>query len=130
MSDLSGHPIEQVDLATKILREILPRSEVECVAVAHMDHAYKLLSLRVHHGSNARHVPLPASAILKDALRIGSRRLLIAHNHPAGCERPSTTDLRTTRDLARLTRQADIRLIDHLVFSQEACTSFRALNLI
>lgn len=127
---LAGHLIEGAITATALLQPLLMASRVESLAVAHLDHAYRLLVLRLHKGADSRRLAVPADTILKDALEIGSSRLLIAHNHPSGCERPSANDIRATRDLARTVRRANIRLVDHLVVSQDRVVSFRALDLI
>jgi DNA repair protein RadC len=45
-------------------------------------------------------------------------------------EIPSDSDLRVTRRLAAVAEALDCKLLDHLVFAGESCTSMRRLGLL
>ena len=53
--------------------------------------------------------------ILKQALLIGAKSLIIVHNHPTGDPRPSSEDYAVTVELYRVLKTIDIDLIDHLI---------------
>jgi len=59
-----------------------------------------------------------------------SAAILLAHNHPSGEPKHSDSDLRATRRLAAGARALDCKLLDHLVFAGERCTSMRRLGLL
>ena len=40
---------------------------------------------------------------------------ILVHNHPSGDPTPSLSDIRTTRRLARVSHELDVRLLDHLI---------------
>ena len=63
--------------------------------------------------------PLFARRLLGLALAGDARGLILAHNHPSGCSRPSGADRRVTGELARLLAAVDIVLIDHLIRGDE-----------
>lgn len=73
---------------------------------------------------------LPLRAIIAAALELGSRGLIVAHNHPDGDPRPSDADLEATRRLAETAGTLGIRLHDHLIFAGGQCRSFRQLGLL
>lgn len=68
--------------------------------------------------------------IIVDAAMHGSTALLLAHNHPSGDERPSPSDLQATRRLATAAEALECKLLDHLIFAGEKCTSMRRLGYL
>jgi DNA repair protein RadC len=103
----------------------------EKVIAAHLDADMRLIRTReCRHGSRDQ-VDLPIRSIIKEALRLGSDGLILAHNHPSGDPRPSEEDLRATRELARTAASLDIRFHDHLIVGADGdCRSLRALGLL
>jgi DNA repair protein RadC len=75
-------------------------------------------------------VEFPLRAIIIDAARHASAAVLLAHNHPSGDPRPSLSDLRATRRLATAAGALGCRLVDHLVFAGNECSSFRSLGYL
>jgi DNA repair protein RadC len=68
--------------------------------------------------------------VFGEALRLGARGMILAHNHPSGDCRPSSCDITATRRLAEVARALDIELIDHLIFTSDAVYSMRAGGLL
>ena len=71
--------------------------------------------------------------IVEAALRHNASCVVLGHNHPNGVAVPSTTDVETTRVLARLLRSMDIVLYDHIIvadgeyFSMAKCNNFKLI---
>ena len=105
-------------------------SSGETLAVAHLDEERRLIELVVAPPAGASHVDLPVRQIIEDALRLGARGLVIAHNHPSGDGQPSWDDVEATRELADTAARLGIRLHDHLIFAGEETCSLRALGLL
>ena len=63
--------------------------------------------------------------ILKDALLAGATHLVLCHNHPSGNCRPSREDDLLTSRLQKAAETMDIRLIDHLVFTDNGYYSYQ-----
>ena len=64
------------------------------------------------------------------ALNCGANQLILAHNHPSGSLQPSNAD-RTLTDKAREgLALLDIRLLDHLIITDESFFSFANEGLI
>jgi DNA repair protein RadC len=101
----------------------------ESLWVAHLDAQSRCLHLSSHQG-DASGLDFPLRSIIVDAAMHGSTAILIAHNHPSGDPRPSESDLRATRRLASAAEALDCRLLDHLVFAGEQCTSLRRLGYL
>lgn len=64
-------------------------------------------------------------ALFTMALQIGSRSLIIAHNHPSGDCRPSANDIAATRRMAAIAAALDIELLDHLIITPDRAYSMR-----
>ena len=53
---------------------------------------------------------------------------VLAHNHPRGVAMPSKQDIITTKEIYKHLRNLDIRLLDHLIFTENDCLSFHESN--
>ena len=101
----------------------------EMMFIAHTDQEGRCLHLARYPGANSS-VAFPLKMVLTNAIEFRSKRLLMAHNHPSGDPTPSESDMRTTRLLATVAGGFDCRLVDHLIFADDKCTSFRVLGLL
>ena len=68
--------------------------------------------------------------IMKTAIRLGATGLILAHNHPSGALRPSESDKLITKKLKRAGEILDIKVLDHLILTQESYFSFADEGLL
>lgn len=64
------------------------------------------------------------------AVRHKAYSLIIAHNHPSGDPKPSSTDLELTRALVLASQVMSIRLDDHLIVCRDRFVSLRELGCL
>ena len=64
-----------------------------------------------------------AKALLTQALRLGAKKVIIAHNHPSGFTLPSHEDLLSTERLGAFFANMDIELVDHLIIGDKKAFS-------
>lgn len=62
--------------------------------------------------------------ILSVALATYSTSIIVAHNHPSGNTTPSNTDKELTNKLKAAANMMDIRVLDHLILTEETYFSF------
>lgn len=62
--------------------------------------------------------------ILKKALDYRAVALVLAHNHPSGSLRPSRQDEELTVKIKEAAKYFDIKILDHVIVSQEGYYSF------
>ena len=117
------------DDAYRLFRPAMAGSACELFQVAHLDGEGRVLELTGSAGDPTS-VELPIAAILRRAIMLGARGMMIAHNHPSGDPTPSPADLETTRRLAETARDLDLRIYDHLIFAGDRWLSFRAMGLL
>ncbi len=68
--------------------------------------------------------------ILKSALQIGAVGLVLAHNHPSGALRPSGTDKNITKKIKKAAEILDIKVVDHLIITENSYFSFADKRLL
>lgn len=64
------------------------------------------------------------------ALKTGSVGIMIAHNHPSGTLRASDADKTITKKIQKAGETLDIKLLDHLILTDEDYYSFADNGLI
>lgn len=62
--------------------------------------------------------------VLREALLQQATSFILVHNHPSGNIRPGTEDDRLTKRLKEAAALMDLRLLDHLVFTESAYYSY------
>ncbi|MBD0830712.1 RadC family protein [Aestuariibaculum sediminum] len=62
--------------------------------------------------------------VLKNALEVGATSLILSHNHPSGTLKPSEADKQITNKLKTAAQSIDIKVLDHLIITENAYFSF------
>lgn len=62
--------------------------------------------------------------ILRDALLTQSTAIILVHNHPSGTLQPSQADISITEKVKNAALLMDIKLIDHLIITENQFFSF------
>jgi DNA repair protein RadC len=102
----------------------------EQLDLAWFDAAQDLLVVdRASSGLSDR-VSVPLRPIVARGLALGASSLVLAHNHPSGCPKPSYQDYAFTRRLAQILAALDIQLNDHLILAKAGYFSFCAAGLL
>ncbi|MFN8279023.1 MAG: JAB domain-containing protein [Saprospiraceae bacterium] len=55
--------------------------------------------------------------IFASALKVLASSIIIAHNHPSGCVKPSNQDIDLTKKLKHAGQLLDIQVIDHIILA-------------
>lgn len=63
--------------------------------------------------------------VLREALLCNATHLALCHNHPSGNPQPSGEDDRLTQKLKAAAATMDLRLIDHIILTDEAYFSYQ-----
>ena len=61
--------------------------------------------------------------ILHEAIKSGSPRMILLHNHPSGDSTPSVADIEMTRRLYSAANIVGVQLLDHIVIGDRCYTS-------
>ena len=68
--------------------------------------------------------------VLKNALEVGAVSLILCHNHPSGTLKPSQADKDITKKLKSASLSLDIRVLDHIIITENAYFSFADEELL
>jgi len=123
---LNGHEAARRFFASCFKAEDRSREQL---LVAHVDSDARCIHVEQYEGAAAS-VSIPVRQIVADATKLGSAGVVLAHNHPSGDCRPSDSDYRATRKLARAGEAIDLAILDHLIFAGRDCSSMRRMGLL
>ena len=68
--------------------------------------------------------------IFQVAIKSNSSGIILAHNHPSGNLQPSDADLKITEKIKKAGSLLDIKVLDHLILSEESYLSMADESLI
>lgn len=116
-------PLEMQDPTPFFVPRFLGRKE-ECLYAAFLDDNKSLIQCDLQYVGSINAVEIHAGKILKRALHLGCRFVIIAHNHFTD-SLPSTTDMEATRSVYYALKEYGIELLDHVVVCGNSGTSMR-----
>ena len=68
--------------------------------------------------------------VLKTALEVGAVGLILTHNHPSGTLNPSQADKDVTSKLKIAAQSLDIKVLDHLIITEQSYFSFADQSIL
>jgi DNA repair protein RadC len=68
--------------------------------------------------------------IFRFACQQNASNIILAHNHPSNCSKPSTEDIVLTKKLIKCGRLMQIPVIDHLILTDRSYSSFADMGYI
>src|SRR5690606_41906397 len=74
--------------------------------------------------------PVDVRVILRYALQCNAHSMILVHNHPSGSLQPSQADRTLTRKVCEAATAIDIKVNDHLIFTDTSYYSFRDEGLL
>ena len=98
--------------------------------VLYLDGQYKLIFDELHSSGTVNWAAVYIREIVKKALDLNSRYVVLVHNHPTFGTTFSSQDIKITRELANALEKLDINLYDHLLVSGNIIYSANNLNLL
>lgn len=112
------------DVADLLAAELRGRDREHFLGL-YLDARHRLAALRtISVGTLDASLVHPREVFLP-AVGLQAAAVIVAHNHPSGCARPSGDDLELTRRLARCGGLLGIELLDHLVVGEAEIVSIR-----
>ena len=106
----------------RYLQSKLGNSKKEVLVVFFLDSGKSLLGLREFPGT-VNKAPAAPREIAESALFFHASFVILAHNHPSGSCRPSTSDVNFTRSIFNALELFEIKLLDHLIITRNSYTS-------
>lgn len=114
----------------RYLQGLLRDHRHEVFAVLFLNRANKINHFQVVSQGGITGTVADPRIILKRALEEDAVSIILCHNHPSGALKPSRADEELTLKIKEAARYFDIKVLDHLIVSEEGYFSFADEGLI
>ena len=112
------------------LRITLKDNQSEVFAVVFLNKANKINNFEIISKGGITGTVADPRVILKKALESDATSLVLCHNHPSGNLKPSKADEELTAKIKEAAKYFDIRIMDHIIVSEEGYYSFSDEGLL
>ncbi|HCG62826.1 MAG TPA: hypothetical protein DEZ27_03205 [Sphaerochaeta sp.] len=102
-----------------------PQEYFLCVS---LNGAHEIIGVQVVSIGLVNHTLVHPREVFSDPLRERATAVIVAHNHPSGILIPSNDDINITQRLLKAGELLGIRVLDHLIFSDEGFRSMLEEN--
>jgi len=131
----SAASLEKASIGTSsdmavFLRSALKDFRHEVFAVVFLNRANKVNHFEIISEGGITGTVADPRIILKRALEEDAVSIILSHNHPSGSLKPSRTDEELTMKIKEAAKYFDIRVIDHIIVSEDGYYSFADEGLI
>jgi DNA repair protein RadC len=124
------HSIKGSQEVAQYLNEKFKDLTYEVFAVIFLNQANKIIHFEVISKGGITGTVADPRIILKLALGFGAVSIILCHNHPSGNLNPSNADKAITKKIGDAASLMDIKLIDHIIVSDEGYFSFMEEGLL
>jgi|TARA_R110002124_G_scaffold27684_3_gene98634 DNA repair protein RadC len=112
------------------VRMALQHEAREQVRVLYLDNRNQLILDEIQNRGTVDHAPVYPREVVRRALELSARAMILVHNHPSGDPTPSRADIEMTRQVIDAARVLGLELHDHLVVGRDGVASFKQLGLM
>lgn len=110
--------------AVSILKPYLAFQEVEHFYVIMMNRANKVISVEHISSGGICGTVVDCRVIFKRAIETHAAGIILAHNHPSGNINPSEQDIRLTKSISEAAKLLELRVLDHVIITNNSYYSF------
>lgn len=108
----------------EFLSEKIRDLSYEVFALLLLNRANKIIHFEIISRGGITGTVADPRVILRLALSHGATSIILSHNHPSGNLQPSKADEEITQKIKEAASMIDIRLLDHIIISEEGYYSF------
>jgi len=108
----------------ELMKPFLEDLHIEQFWTLYLNNSNKVLSkLKISEGGMTGTV-VDIRLILKHALELNATSIVLSHNHPSGILKPSEADINVTKKIKKAAQFMDIKVLDHLIITDQSYFSF------
>ncbi|MEG1451933.1 RadC family protein [Brevundimonas sp.] len=112
------------------VRLALQHEPREQFRILYLDNKNQLIRDEIQNRGTVDHAPVYPREVVRRALELSAKSMIIVHNHPSGDPTPSRADIDMTKQVIEAARALDIQIHDHLIAGRHGVTSFKQLGLM
>jgi DNA repair protein RadC len=124
MGSLSTRIIKKSSEIANYLQALLRDHHHEVFAVVFLNRANKINHFEIISQGGITGTVADPRIILKKALEEDAVSIILCHNHPSGNLKPSKADHELTQKIKEASKYFDIKVLDHIIVSEEGYFSF------
>ncbi len=117
--------LDQPDRVRDYLRVLLQERAMECFGAIFTDHGHHPLAGEILFEGTVDRAAVYPRNLLKRALELDAKAMVLFHNHPAGSTQASEADLALTHRIREAASPLEIQLLDHFIVAGTRVVSFR-----
>ena len=112
------------------VRVTLQHQAREQFRVLFLDRKNQLIADELMDRGTVDHAPVYPREVVRRALELSAKSMIIVHNHPSGDPTPSRPDIDMTRQVIEAARALELSVHDHLIVGRDGVASFKQLGLM
>jgi len=125
-SDVQGRSVfDRPEKVKAHLRLLVQGRGMECFGAVFSDQQHRHIATQILFEGTVDRTAVYPRNVIKRALELDAKGLILFHNHPGGAERASAEDRQLTRRMQEACAPLDIRLLDHFLIAGKSVLSFR-----
>jgi DNA repair protein RadC len=106
--------------------QVLEQEHLRTIMLDSKNHVLKVHTVYIGSLNSAS---VRVGELFREAIRLNSAAVIVAHNHPSGDPTPSPEDVQVTRQIVQAGKMLDIDVLDHLVIGQQRYVSLKERGL-
>ena len=119
-----------LEVVAAMARERLGKLQHEEVWLAYVDGSNRLISWEKASKGTVDSASIFPRDIMERALVLKAKGFIIVHNHPSGDPKPSSVDMELTQRLIQAAEPLRLRLVDHVVVTEDSHCSLKSDGLL
>lgn len=108
----------------KVLRASMEDLQHEMFKVIFLNQNNSIITIKTLSEGGIAGTVVDPRLIFKEALNQTAVAIILAHNHPSGNLKPSQSDLNITQKMISAGKLLEIKVLDHLIISEQGYYSF------
>lgn len=125
-SDLPGKNVyDRPDKVKAHLRLLVQGRGMECFGAIFTDQQHRLVATQILFEGTVDRTAVYPRNLMKRALELDAKGLILFHNHPGGTARASQEDIDLTTRMAEAGSPLDIKILDHFLIAGKEVLSFK-----
>lgn len=117
--------IGSADNIATFIRSALIDNSREQFIVIYLNGAHDIIAYSIVSVGTANTALVHPREVFQAALMSGAISIIVAHNHPSGQCIPSREDKTVTQKLKAASEVLEIKLLDHVIVTENECYSFK-----
>lgn len=114
----------------KYLKQFFANTVEEKFIVFHVNKNLHLICEQIFYDGFVDKVDVNIREIVRKCTNVGSKYVVLAHNHPSGDPVASKEDMETTERIVNSLETIDVKVLDHLIIADNNDFSFKVNNII